>query len=310
MKTLKKFCLFLAVALLLLGCGNSEEKEEVKSGYQIYYLNSEGTAIIPKSYVPNGSDTEQMVEEFLEVLGKQPNSLEYKRSKPEDVTLQDYYIEDKQLNLKFDLPYNAMPDTTEVLMRAAYVKTLVQIPDIDLVVFFVGDQPLMDSKGEAIGAMNQESFVENSAGDVNVYQETTLILYFANKNGDKLVQTTKNLVYNSNISMERLIMEQLIKGPSEDNKEVAPSVSTTTKLLGISVKDSICYVNLSEGFLKATTEVTEEVQIYSIVNSLAELPTVSKVQISINGVTDRVFLDKIKFSTIFERDLDIIQTKN
>lgn len=310
MKTLKKVCLFLTAALLLLGCSKSEEKEEVKSGYQVHYLNSEGTTIIPKSYTPTGSGKEQMVEEFLEVLGKQPNSLEYKCAKPEGVTLQDYYIEDKQLNLKFDLPYDAMLETTEVLMRAAYVKTLVQIPDIDLVVFFVGDQPLMDAKGEAIGAMNVDSFVENSGGDVNVYQETTLILYFANKSGNKLVQTTKNLIYNSNISMERLIMEQLIKGPSEENKEVAPSISATTKLLGVSVKDSICYVNLSEGFLKATTEVAEEVQLYSIVNSLAELPTVSKVQISINGVTDRVFLDKIRFTTLFERDLDIIQTKN
>lgn len=310
MKRVANIFLLFVAALLLTGCSSGDKKEVVKSGYQIYYINSDETKLVPKSYVPKSSTIQQMVDEFLEALSRQPASVNYKCAKPDSVVIQDYYIEDEQLYLQFDGNYEQMPNTTEVLMRAAYVRTLVQIPGIKLVGFYIENQPLADSKGTAIGPMNKETFIENSGGEINAYQEADLILYFANKEGNKLIQTTKSLVYSSNISLEKLIMEQLIKGPSDDSKDIYPTISGNTKLISISVKDSICYVNLSDQFLKSTYEVTEDVQIYSIVNSLAELATVNKVQIAINGVTDRTFQDKINFNTIFERNLDIIQTAN
>jgi germination protein M len=49
------------------------------------------------------------------------------------------------------------------------------------------------------------------------------------------------------------------------------------------------------------------IPIYSIVNSLAELPTVSRVQIRINGSQDDVFRDQIPLSTVFERNFDYIE---
>ena len=45
---------------------------------------------------------------------------------------------------------------------------------------------------------------------------------------------------------------------------------------------------------------------YSIVDSLAELSTVSRVQIRINGSQDDVFRDQIPLSTVFERNYDYI----
>lgn len=310
MRRVTKFlCVWIAV-LLLTGCNSGEEKEVVKSGYQIYYINSDETKLVAKSYVPESNSMKQMIDEFLKALSKQPDSVNYKCAKPESVIIQDYYVEDEQLYLQFDGDYEQMSNATEVLMRAAYVRTLVQIPGVRRVSFYIDNQPITDSKGIPVGAMNEDTFVENSSGDINAYQEADLILYFANKEGDKLVQTTKSIIYSSNISLEKLVMEQLIKGPSDDNSEVYPAISGSTKLLSITVKDSICYVNLSDQFLKSKHEVTEEVQIYSIVNSLAELSTISKVQIAINGITDRKFQDRISFNTIFERNLDIIQTVN
>jgi germination protein M len=51
-------------------------------------------------------------------------------------------------------------------------------------------------------------------------------------------------------------------------------------------------------------EVKEYIPIYSIVNSLSELPTVSRVQIRINGSQDAVFRDTIPLTTVFERNYD------
>jgi len=53
--------------------------------------------------------------------------------------------------------------------------------------------------------------------------------------------------------------------------------------------------------------VAEGVPVYSIVNSLIENTSVTGVQISINGETNRVFRGTISFDTIFEKNEDMIE---
>ena len=153
--------------------------------------------------------------------------------------------------------------------------------------------------------MNAESFVENPGSGADDYTVTTATLYFANESGDKLVRETVNISYSSNVSLEKLVVEQLISGPL--TQDAYPTIPKETKLLNISVKDGICYVNLDNGFLSQGYDVTEAVPIYSIVNSLTDIPGISRVQILINGETNLVFRESIRFDTIFSRNLDIIE---
>ena len=67
--------------------------------------------------------------------------------------------------------------------------------------------------------------------------------------------------------------------------------------------DGVCYVNLDENFLMVVNNVSTDVSIYSIVNSLSELSNVNKVQILINGEVPSSFS-----SSVFERNLDIVTT--
>ena len=76
--------------------------------------------------------------------------------------------------------------------------------------------------------------------------------------------------------------------------------------MGVSVSDGVCFVNLNEGFLSQNFDVSEPVVIYSIVNSLAELPNVNKVQISVNGDNNVVYREKFKLSDMYERNLDYL----
>ncbi len=306
MKKIAAYMLMLCLTVVLAGCSDREE-EQIKSGYKIYYVNSEENNVVVESYNPESRDTDDMIKAFLDKLEESGDSAEYKAAKPKDVRLLEYNLSEENLSLKFNSAYERMDHTTEILMRTAYVRTLVQIPGVNFVDIYVGEQPLMDSKGNAVGFMNEETFVDNSGRLIHAYQEADLILYFANEEGRKLKQTMKSIVYDRNMPLEKVVIEQLIKGPSE-GKELYPTIPSNTRLLGVSVKDGICYVNFDEEFLKLENEVQEKVQIYSVVNSLAELPTVSKVQISINGITDRVFVDKINFNTVFERNLDLIES--
>lgn len=293
------FILFLIVAA---GCSKKEVKN---SEYNMYYMNKEETKLVSKPCTLNGKSTNEQVDELMQKLNENPKEVSLKRAKPDCVNMVSYHIKEQQIYIIFDEGYYDMPKITEVLFRTAVVRTLTQIPGITYVSFYVGDKPITDSAGNVLGVMTKEDFIEKTGDEINTYSRADITLYFANHAGDKLVQTKVDVVYSSNISMEKLIVEQLIKGPSSD--KVYPTISPDTKLLSVSIKDGVCYVNFDEGFLKQTYEVSESVPIYSVVNSLLELSNVNKVQIAINGKTNLTFREAIRFDTFFERNLDIIE---
>ncbi len=110
----------------------------------------------------------------------------------------------------------------------------------------------------------------------------------------------------SNISLEKLVVEQLVKGPLMEG--AYPTINPSTKIISVSVKDGICYVNLGSDFLSQPNSVSAEVTIYSITNSLVELSNVNKVQISIGGETNVTYREKIDLNNLFERNLDLLVT--
>ena len=85
----KRYLIFLFAALLLLLCGCGSKKE-VKTGYQIYYLNSEQTKLNPREYHPKSKDAEGMVKEFLRELSSAPEDVEYQKPIPNDVEITKY----------------------------------------------------------------------------------------------------------------------------------------------------------------------------------------------------------------------------
>ena len=309
MRNYRRIC-FLCVLLVLFtalwGCNRREQKpEEHETGYQIYYINKDETAVVTEAYEPKGETVSALLEEFLGCLKESNGEREEKPAIPENVTLLDYTLEKGQLSLRFDLAYLDMNPLYEILCRSAIVRTLCQIPEVESVSFMVEDSPLMDSNETPIGFLNEESFVENAGEEINTYTKTTLTLYFANEKGDHLVSERVEVRYSSNMSVEKLVVERLIKGPI--TKSAYPAIPSDTKIVSISTKDGICYVNLDDGFLGQGYDVLEQIPVYSIVNSLTEIPGISKVQILINGETNITYQESIRFETIFERNLDLIE---
>lgn len=304
MKKKRLWILLLAAVVLVLGGCKSEKKET--DGYQIYYLNAEQTKISGKAYDTKETDTEKLVAEFLKALAKDPEDVDYRKPIPNEVELLKTKLEGNQLSIWFDTDYYNMDAASEVLCRAAIVRTVTQIPDVNCVSIFIGDSPLVDAKNNVVGLMTAESFVENPKEQINSLREATITLYFSNKNGDGLVTEKRDVHYSSNISMEKLIVEQLLKGP--EKKDAKSAIPSGTKLVSVSAVDGVCYVNFDEGFTNQDYEIQEPIVIYSIVNSLSELSTVSKVQISVNGSTKGVYRDSYKLDKVYERNLDYVKT--
>ena len=292
----------ILAVVLLAGCENNE----VDSEYHIEYLNKEKTKIVEVPYEPKASDTEGMIKEFLAKLSSDSDNVEYRKPIPNEVEVTDYSLDGVMLSIHFDADYSSMTEVEEVLCRAV-VLTMTQIPGVDFVSFYVADAPLTDIRGNIVGSMNQDSFIENPGEQINSIQCTTLKLYFANEAGDGLVEETRSDVYySSNVSMEKLIMEQLLEGPQTEGAKSA--IPAGTKLINVSVVDGVCYVSLDENFKNQDYQVNEAVVIYSIVDSLTELSTISKVQISVNGDTSGTYRDNFKLSDMYDRNLDYVVT--
>ena len=295
--------LLLTIPLLMAGCREQQQVDE--SGYQIWYINQDETCLKYENKELQSKNEEGLLREMMEVMRETPTDDELKPVIPEDVELLDFDFEHNQLYLDFSPEYKKMPKVYEVLCRAAIVRTLGQIDGVEYVDFQVNGEPLTDLEGKEIGLMNEDQFIENAGEEINAYKTADLTLYFSNKAGDKLVEQRVAMEYNSNISLEKLIVEQLIAGPPFEG--AYPTIPSETKLLNISIKDNICYVNLDEGFLGTGYNVIESIPVYSIVNSLIENTDAQKVQISINGETNRMFRESINFDTIFEKNEGLIE---
>ena len=295
--------LLLAIPLLMAGCRKQQQVDE--SGYRIWYINQDETCLKYENKELQSKNEEGLLREMMEGMRETPTDDELKPVIPEDVELLDFDFEHNQLYLDFSPEYKKMPKVYEVLCRAAIVRTLGQIDGVEYVDFQVNGEPLTDLEGKEIGLMNEDQFIENAGEEINAYKTADLTLYFSNKAGDKLVEQRVAMEYNSNISLEKLIVEQLIAGPPFEG--AYPTIPSETKLLNISIKDNICYVNLDEGFLGTGYNVIESIPVYSIVNSLIENTDAQKVQISINGETNRMFRESINFDTIFEKNEGLIE---
>lgn len=269
--------------------------------YKIYYVNHDETGVVFNEYVTETTDRNELLDELLQQMKTEPERLEYKAPLSGNFELLDFSFSEDQLILNFDESYRMQPVITEILVRAALVRTLTQIDGIAYVSFQVNSEPLMDASGTLVGVMNADQFIDNAGDEINTYEKVKLILYLADEEGDSLKPVTRTVVYNSNISMERLVVEQLITGPSE-NEAAFPTINPATKVISVNVQDGICYVNLNSSFLTQIYNVTSNVTIYSITNSLVELSNVNKVQISINGNTNVSYKENVSLSTVFERN--------
>ncbi|WP_394523028.1 GerMN domain-containing protein [Lacrimispora sp. JR3] len=310
MKRRSVFLILLACLFCFTGCHRKGDSEAESAGrvYQIYYLNSAMTRMEPQKYTmpqkPEGNKagvTDWEIIHLIEQLRTVPKDLDRQAAVPDKVGFERYKLEDKVLYLYFDNNYSLMNSTREILCRASLVRTLTQINGVDYVTVYTAEQPLMDSTGSPVGPMANSDFIDNIS-NVNSYEKTELVLYFADETGEKLERETREVVHNVNTSLEKLVIEQLIAGPGREGMN--PTLPKDTKLLNVSVNESVCYINFDSSFLNNTLEVKEYIPIYSIVNSLAAVTSINKVQITVNGSQEYMFRDSISLNQVFERNLD------
>ena len=298
--------LVLATAVFLAGCHKDNATITPGEGeIVIYYSNASCSRLISKIYTPQH---EQTVELARELYAKMQEG-SYEDTIPAvaaDITISDISLSGNTMSIALQGPWDTMRAPNRMLFLAAVTRTLTQLKDVDGILFTMNGEALTDESGNMMGVLRSASFVDNAVDNPEDYREAVIALYFANEAMDGLVKVERTVVYRSSSSMERIVVEQLLRGPEDSGAKA--SLPNTASLLSINVRDGVCYVNFDSKFITEVLGSYDYVPVYSVVNSLTELPNVDKVQISINGSSETGFQrDILSFAIPFTRNMKYVE---
>ncbi len=304
MKRIKRMAIAVMLLLLSAGCKQNPEPTLWEGDILLYYLDEAEAGLSEEWYVTEEEEGIELAEELLEML-RTPSTSECAAAIPESVALPDVFIEANGLaTLLFNESYGTVSGIREVLMRAAIVKTLCQTEKIDSIEIYVAGQPLMNSEKMPVGIMKETDFIDSTGPGANYYQYLYAKVYYANEDGTALLASNLKIPYTGSEPEAKIVLQQLINGPVAE--DMYPVVSDKTKILSVSTRDNLCTVDLSKEFLDKLSGVSEEVALYSVVNTLVELPGIYQVQFLVEGKTEKVY-QSMDLTEVYERNLSVIE---
>jgi germination protein M len=245
----------------------------------------------------------------LNLMTDAPKSKNLSKVLPDSIDFTQLWIKgrlmDTVLEAEFTSEYSKMTDMEELFFRTAFVWSMTGLGYITQVHFFVNGQELLNSSGAPVGLMSRENVVIDPEIPPEKMQAQQVKLYFADQT-QLLAAEERYIWVNPDQPVERYIVEQLISGP--DREGSSPTVPPETKIRSVRTDKGTCYVNLSPEFISRHNggAVLERLTVYSIVNSLTELPGVTKVQFLIESERVSDFKGTIDLSKLFERDETVI----
>ncbi|MBR5967541.1 MAG: GerMN domain-containing protein [Lachnospiraceae bacterium] len=297
------------LAGLLAACDSEAEQNVPGNSVRIYRTDMGYSELTWEYYVPKAADIEAEVYEVLDRLKSTPESAVYNKIVPDTVEVLDYgFGQEGQLILNFSEEYGSMEPLQEILCRAGVVKTLCGLEGIEGVEFLINGQPLVLNGDMMAGIMSGEDFIDNTGEDVSFRQTVLLTVFYATGDGTTLSSVRLLVESNGTRSQEELALEQLIGGPAFETSDYRATLPSDTKLNKILVRDGICYLDLSEEFLNGMEGVTDEVSVYSLVNTLTEFSAVNKVKITVDSTAVKTY-GTVPIDGFLERRPDLTDTE-
>ncbi len=308
---MKRFSALFAAFLMVLGVMSAtacKKNEEPRTGaFYLYYKDVSAMNLYPvEGFFDVDLSFEDRVAAVFHKL-REPDSRSYLSAIPEKVQILSATLVESSLVFDFSATYNSMSTYEEILMRAAVVKTFNQIPQVSTVEFRVEGQPLVLYTGSIPGPMKSSDFKDIFGSGLNAYTEARIVLYFANESGEKLHRVIRELHYSSQISLEQCVIQQLINGPQSETEGLSV-LPNSLKLNSVAVRDGVCYVDFGADFLTQAVPLNAEIIIFSIVDTLTEIPEVTSVRISVDSNVEVFFMDTVDLSQLLYRNLDFIET--
>lgn len=129
-------------------------------------------------------------------------------------------------------------------------------------------------------------------------------LYFSDASAEKLVREKREI--RKTPAVARAIISELIKGPMDPG--LYPTLPRQLKVRGVKTKGTIAIVDLSNVRAAGYGGTAAEMMlVYSIVNSLTELPGIKAVDFRVDGKRREVLLDAFETTDPVARDERLIR---
>ncbi len=274
-KIIALFTAFVSLLTLSACFGSSKNDNEIK----LYFKDAKTGELKVETVEYSGSRTTVDMANFaMKKLLEGPKNKSNTRSIPESVSSAEVVIKDELATVDFPKAFGKLTGSDELTARFSVVQTLCAIPGISSVAFTVEKMPLIsNSTGNEVGVISKKDVVLQ----VNPTDTTDVNLYFSTSNAQNLKAEQRKVITLDTISIEKTIINELMKGPS--SYELQSTIPSGTKLLNIETRSGVCYVNFSEEFVTKFSGGSGVLNVYSIVNSLCATDSVTSVQILIEG---------------------------
>ena len=311
-QSFKKIISFLIICLFILtGCQiqpTSPTKVDTSQA-KIYFFDSLKNELVAEPLGENFKNITTQQEQVAYIIdhlvsrqGVQLTNLQSLTPLPYlKISMDEDLEENPIVKFYFTSDYYKLTPAEKIGIRASVVYSLTELSFINGVAFYVEDLPLMTSTGKTVDVI-YPSQIKQSVLDPNpATTPYTLSLYFTDDQG-KLEKEERCILVSDSASIEKLLLEELIKGPTAEGlKGVMPNdVKVNEAKLAA---NGVCQVDLSfdpkSKFF--TTEESKVLMIQAIVNSLTELPDIKKVVIFLDGKSGIAFTQNIDFGDILER---------
>ncbi len=157
------FFLLLVMSICLLGCSSEQEKfPDLEGGkvIKVYFVDeSEMKLVTEKRQYSIFDDKQKVADDLIDVMLEEPERENHFVAIPSEVSINNVVARNNIINIDFAVGYENISREKDVICRAAIVKTLVQIDEIDYVEFSIGGKTMMDSDNTPIGSLTADSFV-------------------------------------------------------------------------------------------------------------------------------------------------------
>lgn len=267
----KSVLLFLTLIFLFSSC--SHNTDDAKNTCTLYYFDTENDnqfVSIPGKL--NALTPEDAVcEAFLKL--KTPENKKHLPAVPADIKLLALSVSNSVCKAELSSRYEKLPATTKAAVDACLAKTICSIENIDRVIISCG--------GVIMGDFNENDFLINSPR--TYYDVYTVNLYFANAEFDGLQADRETISLSPDTTLEHTVISRLLS-PSSSGK-LRSAVPEGTRLNDVYVSEGMCVIDLSREFVDNVVhdELHEGIAIYSIVNTMTELPMIDSVKILVDG---------------------------
>ena len=292
----------MAAVLLAAGCGQTPEegRKTAPEGPQVYYLNKDKTGLLSKPVEIKSTGDAMISDMFLSLRdGDFPDG---SSALPDSLELEHTAWQENSLVLYLKGKYPKVGTMTESLLRAALVQSMLSVAEADSVVLNINGEPLVNEYGAEVGNISGEDFITSILQNDDV-EIVKLTLYFGASGDAMLAKEERTAEIEKDYdqaALAKMAVALLIEGPQ--NSSLRNVIPAGTEATDISVTDGICYVNLNDTFGNQELEYSYRLPVYSIVNTLCDLPGINMVQLTVNGSADLTLEEGLSIKAPLEAD--------